>query len=148
MPALRVRALRLIALREHSRAELERKLAPHGEPAEIAALLDALCADGYLSDGRYAESYVAARAARLGDQRLARDLAARGVSRAVIDAALDAAESETERLHKIWHSRFGQPPADAREWARQARFLAGRGFAAELIRKLLRDPPGAEDAAS
>ncbi|MBL8471329.1 MAG: recombination regulator RecX [Rhodocyclaceae bacterium] len=147
MPALRTRALRMIAQREHSRAELARKLAAHGEPDEIVSLLDALAADGYLSDTRYAESYVAARASRLGDLRLAHELEQRGVNAEAIEQALASTESETARLKKIWQSRFGKPPGDRTEWARQARFLQARGFTHDRIRALLRDPASAEDEA-
>ena len=54
--SLRSRALSLLARREHSRAELERKLADHvAEGEDVASILDELAAKGWLSDARYAE---------------------------------------------------------------------------------------------
>ena len=68
---LRERALGLLARREHSRVELARKLAPHAESAEeLEALLDDLCARRLLSDERYVEMRLNARAARFGNARL------------------------------------------------------------------------------
>lgn len=140
---LRARALRYLAQREHSRAELARKLADHGSAPEIDALLDRLSELELLSDARFAAAWVQGKAARFGTARLRHDLAHRGVSDALIEAALqsEAVESELERAHRVWRTRFAQPPANAREWARQARFLRGRGFAAEVIRKLLKEIP-------
>ena len=48
-------------------------------------------------------------------------------------------EDEPTRAAAIWHSKFGHAPRDAREWARQARFLQGRGFSGEVIRRLLKE---------
>ena len=140
---LRARALRYLAQREHSRAELARKLADHGSAPEIDALLDRLSELELLSDARFAAAWVRGKAARFGTARLRHDQAHRGVSDALIEAALqsEAVESELERAHRVWRTKFAQPPANAREWARQARFLQGRGFAAEVIRKLLKEIP-------
>ncbi|HNQ75871.1 MAG TPA: recombination regulator RecX [Pseudothauera hydrothermalis] len=140
---LRARALRYLAQREHSRAELARKLADHGSAPEIDALLDRLSELELLSDARFATAWVRGKAARFGTARLRHDLARRGVSDTLIEAALqsEAVESELERAHRVWRTKFAQPPANAREWARQARFLQGRGFAAEAIRKLLKEIP-------
>ena len=62
-PSVKGRALRYLAQREHSRAELERKLARHVEDApeasaaaQIAAALDELTAHGLLSEARVAAS--------------------------------------------------------------------------------------------
>src|SRR5260221_10210488 len=62
-PSLRARAMRFLARREHSRAELARKLAPIAAAGEdIEALLDELSAKGWLSDARYAELAVRSKA--------------------------------------------------------------------------------------
>ncbi|MDR2690475.1 MAG: recombination regulator RecX [Azoarcus sp.] len=143
-PSLRERALRYLARRDHSRAELARKLAPHGSPEEIDRLLDRMSELALQSDARYAEAWVRSHAARFGRDRLRGELARRGVERELIESTLDAQDMDTEigRARALWQARFhGEPPADAREWARQARFLQTRGFAADLIRKLLKDAP-------
>jgi regulatory protein len=138
---LRERALRCLALRDHSRAELARKLAGHGSPEDVATVLQDLDELGLLSDERYAGNFVRAKAGRLGNGRLAQELARKGVDRDTISAALAAPEAEDElgRAREVWARKFGIPPADKQEWARQARFLQSRGFATETIRKLLKD---------
>lgn len=145
-PSLWARALRYLAMREHSRAELGRKLLRHAEdspedPAapRIARLLDELVAQGLLDDRRAAEALVVAQSPRLGGLKLRQRLRARGVDAEVSEAALAGlADTELARARAVWQRRFGQPAADAAEYARQTRFLAGRGFDAELIRRLLR----------
>ncbi|TVT47375.1 MAG: recombination regulator RecX [Denitromonas halophila] len=139
--SLKTRALRLLSQREHSRAELTRKLAPHGTPEEIAALLERLEEVDLQSDARFAESYVRSRQARYGSRRIALDLKQRGVSDDLIAAALDeGSEGDDQvRAREVWAKKFGTPPVDAREWARQARFLQGRGFGADVIHRILKD---------
>ncbi len=141
-PSLRERALRHLARRDHSRAELARKLASHGDPAEIEAVIERMRELGLQSDERYAEAFVRSKATRFGAARLRNELARRGIDRDRIDEALagECVESEAERARAVLHGRFTSPPTDAREWARQARFLQTRGFAPELIRKLLKEP--------
>ena len=141
-PSLRERALRHLARRDHSRAELTRKLAAHGDADEIDAVIERMGELGLQSDTRYAEAFVRGKAGRFGASRLRSELARRGVDRDLIDEAIagECVESEADRARAVLRGRFTEPPADAREWARQARFLQTRGFAPELIRKLLKEP--------
>jgi regulatory protein len=139
--ALRNRALGLLARREHSRRELARKLAGAAD-AQLTALLDTLAADGLQSDSRYAEQFVASRAERgHGPLRIRHDLRQRGVAEALVEAAFAAADVDWEgRLEAVRRKRFGDPlPAGRDARARQARFLAQRGFTAEQIHKRLTD---------
>ncbi len=140
--SLRERALRHLARRDHSRTELARKLAAHGSADEIEAVITRMGELGLQSDTRYAEAFVRVKAARFGAARLRNELSRRGVERELIDEAIasECSVSEIERARGVLHSRFSAPPADAREWARQARFLQTRGFASDLIRKLLKEP--------
>ena len=138
---LRVRALKLLARREHARSELARKLAPHaGSAEELDALLDELSARRLLSDARYAEMRLHGRAARFGNARLAQELRMQGVADELIDSALADAGSELERAHAVWQRKFGGDPAprDLAERNRQMRFLMSRGFGGETIRRVLR----------
>jgi regulatory protein len=137
---LRERALRLLARREHCRAEITRKLGAAGFAVEdIAPLLDEFEQKNWLSDQRFAESYVADHRARAGSIKLAYDLRQRGVRDSVIEVVLDELQqSEIERAREIWHKKFTHAPTEAREEARQIRFLQGRGFSTEVIRKVLR----------
>lgn len=136
---LRERALRLLARREHSRAELTRKLGHAGfVQHEIDPLLDEFEEKKWLSDQRFAESYVADHRARAGSVKLAYDLRQRGVSETVIEGVLsENRDTELERAHQVWQKKFGSAPADSTEKARQIRFMQTRGFTLETIRKIL-----------
>jgi len=135
---LRQRALNLLARREHSRAELVRKLAEHAEADEIAALLDALQDEGLLSNQRFAESLAHARQGRHGSLRLRADLQNKGVSEVESEQVIAIARSQDfSAAQTIWRKKFGLPPHDAAERVRQMRFLAGRGFPAEVVRRVL-----------
>lgn len=151
-PALSIkgRALRYLAQREHSRVELERKLARRtmADPdvdaetwaARVAQALDELTAAGLLDESRAAASMVRSQASKFGDARLRHDLRQRGVPDAVAETALDGlSASEFSRAQAVWQRRFGgQAAVDPRERGRQARFLAGRGFSARVIHRLVR----------
>ncbi len=143
-PSLRDRALNLLARREHTRAELQRKLAPHtDDPQELVDLLDALAKRGWLSDARFAESLVHDKQAKFGSARLAHELRERGVSEAVIrEQVAELRETELERARQVWQSKFGTMPQDAKERAKQMRFLQRRGFGLDVIGKILRGASG------
>ena len=134
-------AVRLLATREHSRAELRRKLlARGGEAAVVEGVLDALAQRRLQSDARYAEQYVAQRAARgYGPARICAELRERGIDDDVIADWLDERDPVwKDRLAEVARKRFGAAgPADFRDRARRARFLEYRGFGAELIRRVL-----------
>ena len=165
--SLKARAIGLLAQREHSRSELRRKLlrieqqqrqrlasaraaedgdadpsAPDYDSAPggtaVDALLDALAADGYLDETRFVESRLHLRSGRLGAQRIQQELAQHGLK---LDAEQQASlrATELERAREVWHKRFGAEPArDASEQARQTRFLLARGFAADVVRRLMK----------
>ncbi|NIW86811.1 MAG: regulatory protein RecX [Gammaproteobacteria bacterium] len=138
---IRRKALELLAAREHTRVELARKLRRRGSPAPaIEQTLDALAAEGHLSDDRFAEAYVRRRAgAGFGPLRIQQELRERGVDPGVIAGHLDAeAHDWVARAAQAREKRFGRaPPANRREWLRQARFLDYRGFTGEQIRRAL-----------
>ena len=138
--SLRARALRSLARREHTRSELRRKLAPHEETeGQLDALLDALQAQGFLSDERAAASLVHRRAARLGTQRLRQELQAKGLDASTVDAALEGlGGTELERARVLLERKFGAPAPDAAGRARQISFLLARGFAADTVRRVVR----------
>lgn len=142
--SLHTRAIRLLARREYARSELQQKLVAKGAPPdEVRTLLDELVAQGYLSDARYAQTLVASKSGAFGRRRLATALRAKGVGRADIDSALAAAGVDDEAaLRALWQRRFGRPPLDARDKARQVRFLQARGFALTAILRLLDDGAG------
>jgi len=139
------RALRYLAQREHSRAELQRKLArgvqdlsPADAQAQIDAALDELAAKGLLSEERTAQSVLRTQGRRFGLRRLRQTLQAKGLATDLVAHTLQQARTtELERAREVWQRRFGQAPADAAERARQMRFMAGRGFEADVIRQVV-----------
>ena len=139
-PSVKGRALRLLALREHTRAELEQKLARHDpDPEELRLALDDLQAKGFISEARVVESVLHTRASRLGAQRVRRELQHKGVSAEAVAAAMDRLrETEEVRAREVWRKKFGAPATDAQERAKQIRFLIARGFAAEVVRRVTR----------
>ena len=138
--SLRERALGFLARREHSRAELRRKLAPHAEsPGQLDALLDDLIQRKLLSEERFAEARAHVLARKFGAARIERDLRARGVSEEqAANASIEARATEFERARDVWRRKFGTPPADLKERGRQARFLLSRGFSTDVINRILR----------
>lgn len=136
-------ALGLLARREHSRAELARKLeARDYVDADIAAVLDALTDAGLLSETRFAEAFVTARVRKgQGPRRIRAELRQRGVTDEMIDRAFDeAAVDWLELAQRVHRRRFGdQPPADVRDRARRVRFLEYRGFGADEIYAVVPD---------
>ena len=140
-PSLRDRALRYLAQREHSRAELARKLGPHAESEEeLQALLDALAAKRQLSDERYADSRSHQLEKKYGSARILQDLKAHGVDAELARQAAAAARGgDLERARQIWRRKFRAPPASREDRARHMRFLQSRGFSFEVIRAVLED---------
>jgi regulatory protein len=143
MISLRQRAIRLLAQREHTRLELQRKLSVHGAADEIDTVLAELEITQLQSDARFAEAYVRSHAPRLGAARLRQTLRTKGVDAELIDAQLsnESLPDELERARALWVRKFVLAPVDSKEWARQARFLQSRGFSADLIRRLLKELP-------
>lgn len=175
--SLKMRAIALLAQREHSLMELRGKLlrlararaAERAAQAEAAAafaeeggaqtpamlepesgaaspdleievdtLLVWLQAQGYLDESRFVESRVHARAARYGNRRIQQELSQHGLS---LDAEAQARlkDSELERAREVWRRKFGgAAPEDASARAKQTRFLVGRGFSSEVVRRVLR----------
>ena len=136
---LRERALGLLARREHSRVELARKLETAGfDREQIGILLDTFEAKNWLSDQRFAESYVADHRARAGSIKLAYDLRQRGVPSSIIEELLNnSRDSELERARAVWQKKFGTPPANAAEKGKHIRFMQSRGFTSEVIRRAI-----------
>ena len=138
-PSLKGRALRLLSQREHSRKELEQKLKPHEEtPGELAEALDFLAAKDFINEKRVVESVVNRRSTKLGAARVRQELMAKGLPAHDIAEAVQAMRgTELERALVVWRKKFGAPPLDASERAKQVRFLVSRGFAAEVVRRVV-----------
>src|SRR2546423_4585085 len=164
--SLKGRALALLAQRDHSAAELRRKLLRHARvdlaesaskdaavtedtqsigdvdladaaAARVDAVIDWLRTNRYLSEERFIESRVHARADRYGNLRIRQELAQHGLALSP-QAAQALKDTEFQRATQVWQRKFGAVPADAAQRAKQARFLAQRGFSPEVIARVLR----------
>ena len=134
---LKSRALRHLVRREHSRAELARKLAPHAEsPQAIEAVLDLLLSKKQQSDERFAEGRARSLSRKYGAAHIRHDLKSRGVSDE-ISARASSDSDELEKARAILQRKYREPAATREERAKRARFLQGRGFAYEIIKRLL-----------
>jgi len=135
---LKARALRYLVRREHSRAELARKLAPHAESAAaLEQVLDLLVEKKSQSDRRYAEERVRVLSRKYGPARIRHELRAKGIAGEIV--ASIRADGELERAREILNRRYRQPPATREERAKRARFLQGRGFSSDVIVRLVLD---------
>ena len=148
--SLKGRALRLLAAREHSRAELERKLKPVarelGQLDQLGSILDDLAARDFINEGRVAESLLNRRAAKLGSARLRQELNQKGLGREDVESAMQSLQStELERARQVRVKKFGQDAAQGKEAARQMRFLLSRGFSADIVRKALQGSEMADE---
>ncbi len=137
--SLKGRALRLLAAREQSRAELHKKLGPHAEtPEQLRQVLDELEAKDFISETRVVDSVVNRRAGRFGASRIKHELINKGLSADLVAQAVSQLKgSELERAREIWRKKFAEPAADQAGRAKQMRFLAGRGFGGEVIRRVI-----------
>ena len=135
--AVRRTAMDLLARREHGRVELTRKLRQRGAlPEMIETALDRLTEEGLLSESRYLESFVSYRArSGYGPLRIREELGQRGLQRSDIELALrESGIDWQEQLEDTWRRKFsGHLPIDARERAKQGRFLSYRGYSMEMI---------------
>jgi len=172
--SLKMRAIGLLSQREHSVLELRRKLlrmvrdaqrrAAMGASADVCGdvrsgdapeavsdlalevdeLLVWLQAHNYLDEARFVESRVHARQQRFGSLRIKQELAQHGL---VLSANCQADLKATElvRAHALWTRKFnGVAADDLAERAKQSRFLMARGFAPDVIRRVLRGDVSAE----
>ena len=150
------RKLLRVARAEHAEREAAGAAAPVADAAAAGSVHAAGCSDPehcvdqlldwlqqhrYLSEARFVESRVNARAARYGNLRIRQELAQHGVAPDE-DTLRQLRESEVERARAVWRRKFAEPAGDPAERARQVRFLAQRGFSADVVRRVVR---GAEE---
>ena len=141
--SLKGRALRLLAAREQSRSELERKLKAHEDtPGQLAAVLDELQAKDFISEARVVESVINRRQAKLGASRIRQELFSKGIDKeAVVEAMAGLKATELDRAKELWQKKFGVRSNgqlfDRAAQAKQMRFLAARGFSGDVIRRVM-----------
>ena len=156
--SLKGRALRLLSGREHSRQELERRLAPLEEsPGQLAKILDELQGKGFISEQRVVESVLNRRSAKQGASRIRQELQSKGLDRELVTEAVASLQStEIARARLLWEKKFAnraavaptehpdkasERAAAASERGKQVRYLASRGFSGDTIRRVLAGPP-------
>ena len=144
--SLKGRALRYLAGREHSRAELEKKLARfEEEPGELQRVLDELQAKDFISEARVVQSVLHQKAPRLGAARVRQELQQKGIApEAISEAVAGLRDTEYARAFEVWRRRFDALPQDPKDHAKQARFLMSRGFSGAVVGKLLKTGVEAE----
>jgi regulatory protein len=126
----------LLARREHSRAELGRKLAPRAEsPEALESLLDSLEQKKQLSNERFAAERARVLGRKFGAARIRQDLKAKGVDPELV--ARVSGESDLEQARAILARKYREPAATREERAKRMRFLQSRGFSSEIIFRLL-----------
>ncbi|HEY8086115.1 MAG TPA: recombination regulator RecX [Methylophilaceae bacterium] len=143
--SLRQRALNYLSRREHSRRELQHKLAAFAEEGEdnteeIATLLDDFQKRGWLSDERFAEQVVHAKQSRYGSMKIAHELREKGVDDGLVANAMDGVD-DFQNAKSVWLKKFGDAPKTREAWAKQARFLQSRGFGFDVIKRVLNNTP-------
>ena len=145
--SLKGRALRLLGNSEHSRLELHRKLKPHAaDHTELDAVLDDLQAKGFISEQRVVESVIHRRAGNFGAARIRQELQQKGLAAQSISGAVaELQATELVRAKAVWARKFANrgaaPGKSVAECAKQMRFLAARGFADDIIRRVIRGVP-------
>lgn len=140
--SIRFAAMNLLAVREHSAAELYIKLSKrYQQPELIIATIKRLTDDGLQCDVRFAEAFIAMRKRQgKGPLLITMELKERSISPELINQFLQA-DSESWKIlaATVRQKKFGQIiPQDAKEKARQIRFLTGRGFSQAAIQYALR----------
>lgn len=137
---LETRALRYLAQRDYSRAELERKLislSPASPRLAISMLLDGLEQRGLISDQRVVEQVIQTRRRKFGNQRIVHELKQKGIDEHLINDALpDLKETELAAAYDIWKKKFQTLPMNVKERSKQIRFLMGRGFSMSVINQV------------
>ena len=140
-PSLKARAVAILSRREHSRVELARKLAPHADPddpGQLQKMLDELEQNNWLSNERFAQSLVHRRAGGRGAALVLQELRQHGLpDEQLADIRQQLQSTEIQRATEAWQKKFGRAPVDAKDHARQLRFLASRGFSSQCLRQIL-----------
>jgi len=142
---VRLAAMNLLARREHSQQELQRKLLDRGfEADEVRADLTRLAEEGLLSDERFTEAFINSRLQRgSGPVKIAMELQQKGVSEQLVQDYLDERDPQWVRSAiEVKIKKFGEaPPEDFKERARQMRFLQYRGFTMQQIQSAIGGDP-------
>jgi len=138
-PLAKDRGLMLLGYREHSAAELRRKLHDAGYPTTVCrAVVERFVEVELVDDARFAAAWVRSRrGAGYGTRRIARELEQRGIDAEVIQAALTDDADETDEIQRARRALRGKVPEDRASKDRLLRRLVSRGFSISVALKAL-----------
>lgn len=143
---IKQQCLRLLARREHSRKEMQGKLAAKGySSAQVTRVIDSLVQEGWQDDQRYAENYARFRCQKgFGPVRITYELSQQGIDKATIDTALKQATDDwMVVLENVYAKKYSTIEGlDNNERGQRTRFLQQRGFSISMINSLFKlNPP-------
>jgi len=138
---IRLKAMDLLARRDHSRQELMQKLLRRFKDADlIDEQLDRLVAENLQSDTRFAEAFLCHRFNRgYGPRRIFQEMQKKGIAEEEIQAAMDAGAFDWHaNAEHVLSRKYGTARAeDINEKARRSRFMQYRGFSSDQFRDIL-----------
>ncbi|NOS75944.1 MAG: regulatory protein RecX [Methyloglobulus sp.] len=139
---IKTACLRLLTRRDHSRKEIQDKLAVKGYGrSQVSAVIDELAQESWQDDIRYAESYARVRSQKgFGPVRIAYELRQQGIGQGAVDKIVQATtEDWMNVLERVYTKKYPESVAiDGSERARRIRFLLQRGFSSAMINILFK----------
>lgn len=169
--SLLARGIAILSRREHSEKELREKLQRYTDDVEaIDAVVSRVQRENWQSDERFVETFVQGREQRWGNQKIIQALSQHNLaSEQLTELKEDLKDSEYDRAREIWIKRFGAKygvdlynsdsssdedfsdqlgqesfEEQAKDKAKQMRFLASRGFSADVVYKVVNSRGAAE----
>ena len=132
-------SLRLLAMRDMSRMEFERKLtAKKFTPEDIAAAVVWCEAEDWLNEARYAEATARRLGHKYGATRIAQTLKQKGVPNSAVAETVNAMkDSEVARAQAVFERKFHDAPTSADERAKRIRYMQTRGFSFDVIKRAM-----------
>ncbi|MBQ9333265.1 MAG: regulatory protein RecX [Lachnospiraceae bacterium] len=145
----RLRAMNLLMKHSFTEHKLREKLVEGGYPDDIVDdAIDYVVGYGYVDDCAYARDYIVSHSQDKSIRRLTYDLMAKGISKDIIDEVLldtegtiDEVDEEAQIRRLLEKRRFVASLADPETIRKTCTYLTGRGYSADIIRRVLRDIP-------
>ncbi|SXD27818.1 recombination regulator RecX [Klebsiella quasipneumoniae] len=147
------RAIRILAMRDHSEQELRRKLAapvmskngPEAldvTPEELEQVVAWCIENRYLDDNRLVGQFIASRSRKgYGPARIRQELSQKGIARQAVEQAMRECDIDWVNLARAQAQRkYGEPlPSAFAEKVKIQRFLLYRGYLMEDIQEIWRN---------
>ena len=142
---IRMSAMNLLSLREHSAKELHTKLTKKFSSKEIVSdVIQRLQNDGLQSDERFTEAFVNMRLRQgKGALVIRMELKEKGISSSLIEKYISGGEEAVDWNQlalKAYRKKFGKNPIiDLKDKASRIRFLTARGFPSASIQYVFKE---------